>query len=188
MSAEAQIHIHLKDKKTKHNAVETLYRKYGRKLYAYSVSNWKLSEDESWDMVYKTLFKVIEAAPKYSFESEQALTSFVFKVFINFLRNHYRDHAKNKIEITEMNENLGISADEEALPNPRLNALNEELDLLEDWQRILLLMRSQDVPYAKIAEFVKKPESQLKVYYGRLKKLIADNLEKRFMKGGNENE
>ncbi|MBK6985309.1 MAG: hypothetical protein IPH32_11365 [Bacteroidetes bacterium] len=54
--------------------------------------------------------------------------------------------------------------------------LQQELEKLEDWQRILLLMRGQDMPYSKISEFVKKPENQLKVYYARLKKQLTENV------------
>jgi hypothetical protein len=37
-------------------------------------------------------------------------------------------------------------------------------------------MRSQDVPYSEIVKYTGKTEDQLKVYYGRLKKKLADKL------------
>ena len=76
-----------------------------------------------------------------------------------------------------MHENF---TDKEPETNPTQNLpltiLQQELEKLEDWQRILLLMRGQDMPYSKISEFVKKPENQLKVYYARLKKQLTDNV------------
>ena len=50
------------------------------------------------------------------------------------------------------------------------------MDKLEEWQRILLLMRGQDMPYNEISAFVNKPENQLKVYYARLKKQLLENV------------
>jgi DNA-directed RNA polymerase specialized sigma24 family protein len=37
-------------------------------------------------------------------------------------------------------------------------------------------MRSQDIPYSEIARLTGKPEDNLKVYYGRLKKKLEDTL------------
>jgi RNA polymerase sigma factor (sigma-70 family) len=155
-----------------------LYERYGRKLSGYAQKAWKLDEDAAWDLAYKTLEKVIKSAGQYTFESEQRFSSFVYKVFINYLRNHYRD-TKTNPEFVELNDRIHAgSADAEKEQNcdPRLNLLNEELDKLESWQRILLLMRSQDMPYAAIAKFVDKPEEQLKVYYQRLKKQLTDSM------------
>ena len=64
------------------------------------------------------------------------------------------------------------------IQNIELKILEEELDNLEDWQRILLLMRSQEIPYSAISKFVNKPKYQLKVYYARLKKLISEKINK----------
>ena len=50
------------------------------------------------------------------------------------------------------------------------------MDKLEEWQRILLLMRGQNMSYKEIIPFVNKPEKQLKVYYARLKKKLLENV------------
>jgi hypothetical protein len=47
---------------------------------------------------------------------------------------------------------------------------------MEDWERILLLMRGQNIPYSEISKFVHKPEKQLKVYYARLKKKLLEDM------------
>jgi DNA-directed RNA polymerase specialized sigma24 family protein len=44
---------------------------------------------------------------------------------------------------------------------------------------MLLLLRSQDVPYSEIAKLTGKNEDQLKVYYGRLKKKLFERLEEK---------
>jgi RNA polymerase sigma factor (sigma-70 family) len=142
-----------------------------------------MGEDASWDLIYKTLYKVVDSFPKYNFENEDKFGSFVFRIFINYLRNYYRDHKKEfeDVQLADIDpdkiaysQSSSFSPDQPA--DPRMKILNAELDKMEDWQRILLLMRSDGRPYADIAQYVDKPEEQLKVYYQRLKKLLTDKI------------
>jgi RNA polymerase sigma factor (sigma-70 family) len=111
----------------------------------------------------------------------------VFTIFINYLRNHFRDRKQLPEFEDELNERTIAAAetlsifdsaqsDKAQEISPSVHLLNEELDKLEDWERILLLMRSQDVPYSEIARLTGKSEDNLKVYYGRLKKKLEDAL------------
>lgn len=185
------------------NAVELLYNRYGSKLYSYGISKWNLDEDESWDLVYQTLYKIVDTADRYTFESEQKFGSFIFKIFINYLRNHYRDNKKvkenfeqisfNESEFDDYETRGGVGrevkdrladasmkeAEREGEPEPEsehMTLLKAELEKLEDWQRMLLLMRSQNIPYEEISRHVGKPETQLKVYYQRLKERLMKKL------------
>lgn len=168
----------MKDKET---ALKWLYEQYGRKLLGYSISVYKVNEDTGWDLVYKTIYKVQEVYSRYEFENEQKFASFIFRMFINFLKNHIRDeNTKNQgatfIPLDETRRNFVAVNNRGASANPRLKRLQDELDKLEDWQRILLLMRSQDVAYSEIARYVNKPEEQLKVYYSRLKNALSQRM------------
>lgn len=164
-------------------ATEWLYQTFGRKLVGYAISVYQVNEDAGWDLVYKTIYRVIDTSGNYNFESEQKLGSFLFKVFINYLKNHIRDEKTkhNNTVFVPLDETRRDFAAKNDVPaqNPRLAILNEELAKLEDWQRILLLMRSQDMSYAEIAAYVKKPEDQLKVYYQRLKNKLSEAVQKR---------
>ena len=186
--------------------VEVLYNRYGRKLYGYGKRTWKLDDDENWDLVYKTLFKVCEKITKYSFDSEKGFSAVVYKIYINFLRKQYRKHQQvgEYIEFATFNESLfeemedgRIGKTERAIKkkiheqdlraqqladipkNPMLLALEEELDKLEDWERMLLLLKSQNMPYKEISEYVNKPPHQLKVYYQRLKSRVMKRMNDR---------
>jgi RNA polymerase sigma factor (sigma-70 family) len=159
------------------DAIACLYERYGKKLYAYATSNWKMNEDEVWDIVYKTLYKIVEATATHTFESEQKFSSFTFTTFINYLRNYYRDKkTKQEPELVELKDShiKKVQADEPV--NDKVKLLNRELSKLQDWERILLLMRGQDIAYSEIAKYVDKPQEQLKVYYQRLKKLLAERM------------
>lgn len=168
----------------KKSGIEHLYNGYGRKLYGYAVKSWSLDEDSAWEVVYKTLYKVVESVERYEFESEQKFESFVFKVFVNNLRMFYRDQkrVKEHLEFTEISsaselEDSQIRAQHNT--SKSMGLLKEELEKLEDWERVLLLLRSQDMPYSEIAKHVDKPEGQLKVYYQRLKDKLTNRINER---------
>lgn len=164
-------------------AVKQVYEKYANKMLVYATRTWQIETDTAWELIYATIYKVTEVEGQYSFENEQKYASFTFKVFINKIRDHLRQ-VKNQpkpITDTEVNEriinNRAADAKSKATPpSPALKALQTELDKLEEWQRILVLMRSQDMSYSHIAQFVNKPEKQLKVYYGRIKQQLAERL------------
>ena len=181
------------------DAIEILYNRFADNLYSYAIVSWKLTEDESWELVYDTLSQVIKTYKNYTFESEKNFKSFVFIIFCNKLKNHYRskkNRAKlisfinyNEASFEQAAENSKFKAEQEVQESlvrkfiddywsepqsstESLNILNRALDMLEDWERILLLQRASNVPYSEISKWVDKPESQLKVYHKRvLKKL-----------------
>lgn len=185
-------------------AVEVIYERYGKKLYSYAVSSWRLDEDTSWEIVYETLFKAIEKIDKYEFTSEKKFGSFLFTIFCNNLRRHYRDTRKReeKLSFSTFNEqNFEASKSDPELRTERqvqekmvdasLEAYHEPesgddslmqimeacLAKMQDWERILLLLRSQDMPYGDIARYVSKPADQLKVYYQRARKKLEKLIE-----------
>lgn len=168
---------------SRNELITEVYNRYGKKLYSYAVRTWNTNEDAAWELVYKTIYKVIDSYTNYTFESEEKFASFVFRIFINYLRNHYRDNKQEKmLEFLTIDD---VSPEEETaqapvtITNEKLKALNEELDKMEDWQRMLLLMRSEGKPYSEIAQYIDKPENQLKVYYQRLKEQITKKLNER---------
>ncbi|HET6227214.1 MAG TPA: sigma-70 family RNA polymerase sigma factor [Bacteroidia bacterium] len=164
----------------KSSFVTVIYNRYGKKLYSYAIKSWSLNEDTAWDLIYKTIYKVADSHMNYTFESEEKFSSFIFKIFINYLRNHYRDNKVAKaFEFTAMND-VDVSSKEvtgaSEKPNKKLIALNEALDEMQDWERMLLLMRSEGRAYSEIATYIDKPENQLKVYYQRLKEQVTKKL------------
>lgn len=149
-------------------------------MYSYAITHWKINEDAAWDLIYKTIYRVLDTFEKYNFETEEKFASFVFRVFINYLKNHYRDtKADRMVELTDMETSEVYNkknAETVEYSNKQLNTLNEVLDDMEDWERMLLLMRSEGRAYSEIAAFIDKPENQLKVYYQRLKEKLTKKL------------
>lgn len=164
--------------------IKLLFERYAKKMQNYAKYKWKIGEDASWDMVYATIYRTADVIGEYSFVSEEKFASFVFRIFINKIRDHFRNVKASSAGITEveMDDNLNQRQEEVMSPpsvSPALLFLQEELDKLEDWQRILLLMRSQEVSYSEISKYVDRPEQQLKVYYGRLKKQLTEKVNQR---------
>lgn len=170
-------------KKKDKNAVSALYNRYGKKLYGYAVFRWQVSEDEAWELIYKTLYKFLEVVDRYTFENETRLQSFLFQSFINNLRNQYNEKKSKQLNFVpleeySMNKKYDSPGGEEDADekNPQMDCLKKILDQLDDWKRILLLMRAQDYAYEDIASYVSKPAGQLKVYYMRAKKLLVEKV------------
>lgn len=158
------------------DAAEQLYVRYGAKLAGYGMRQWHLNEDDAWELCYKTLYGVLENAHKYSFATAQKFDAFVFTVFLNHVRNHHRSAQAAGVAFVSLDEAPPAAEHEPPPDNAALNPLRDALDALADWERMLLLLRSQGVAYAEIASLTGKPESQLKVYYMRLKKRLHDQL------------
>ena len=178
MEKKFQETYHLKEL-SRNEWITVVYNRYGKKLYSYAIATWNVTEDAAWELIYKTLYKVTDTYGNYTFESEEKFASFIFKIFINYLRNYYRDHKEERtFEFTEMDDVDKSAKYEETEPPPsvKMKALNEVLDGMEDWERMLLLMRSEGRAYSEIAQYVNKPENQLKVYYQRLKEQLQKKL------------
>lgn len=157
--------------------LQQAYELYGKKLYGYAIKVWGIDEDASWDLVYKSLYRVAEQVANYRFENEDKFGGFLFRVFVNYMKNHLRDTPRNTT--IPLNELITPGEDSEQLvgENPNHILIRKELEKMEDWERILLLSRSQGMAYADIEKYTNKPSDQLKVYYGRLKKRLEKALE-----------
>ena len=170
-------------KLNKENGIKLLFEQYAQKLLTYASYKWKLEQDTTWDLIYKTIYKTAEVINQYEFQNEQKFSSFIFKIFINHIRDHLRqskinfqDHERVELSDRVVNKFHNDSTDKNVISNPKLKILEAELNKLEDWQRILLLLRSQNMSYDEISKYVDKPEKHLKVYYARLKKQLMDKM------------
>jgi RNA polymerase sigma factor (sigma-70 family) len=167
--------IRKKDKK----AVALLYERYGRKLYGFAVHKWRVEEDEAWELVYKTLYKIISVMDKYTFETESKFNGFIYQVFINYLRNHYNETKYKKPETISFEERIGgelTEKKEESPDNVYMRCLKKILEQFDDWKRVLLLMKAQNFTYEEISKYVNKPVEHLKVYYGRAKESLTEKV------------
>lgn len=171
-------------KHNKEKGIQLLFELYSKKLLVYASRTWSMEEDAAWDLIYKTIYKTAAVIEHYEFQNEQKFASFIFKIFINQIRDHLRQSktAARGVQEVELSDyiinNYRNDANEKPACSRLLNTLERELNKLQDWQRILLLLRSQDMPYSDIAKYVDKPEKQLKVYYARLKQQITESMQK----------
>jgi DNA-directed RNA polymerase specialized sigma24 family protein len=155
--------------------VEFYYGLFAKKLFMHTLRYYSISEDDATDLVYKTVYKMAEVHDRYQFKSEKKRNAFVFKTHVNFLRNFFRDNRtfENRNYPADLDrQNLKADQPDSDPKSIALILLEKELDELQEWERILLLMRGQEMSYSSIVPFVDKPEKQLKVYYARLKKQL----------------
>jgi RNA polymerase sigma factor (sigma-70 family) len=177
------------------DGLRDLYEAYGRKFYSYAIHKWHLPEDDAWDIVYKTLETLLLKLSKYEFESESKFNGFLYTVLLNFIRQHFRSKRskeKNAFEYVDLNSEEGISYETskiinrnafneyystETIDSPALQQLKESLNKLDEQERDLLLLRSQNYSYDEIASLLNIENNQLKVKYHRAKKKLIDMLD-----------
>jgi len=169
-------------KHQKENGIKLLFEQYAKKLLLYASQTWKLEEDVAWDLIYKTIYKTADSIGRYEFQNEQKFASFIFKIFINHIRDHLRrtkttSQEVKEVELSDLIINSYHHPASQNNSNDLLKILEAELNKLEDWQRVLLLLRGQNMPYSDIATYVNKPEKQLKVYYSRLKQQLMERVQ-----------
>lgn len=181
--------------------LEMLYNSYGSKLYGYALKKWHLEEDDSWDIVYQTLYKLVDVLPRYKFESQNHFNKFILTVFINFLKEHYRKtKSQNDKKLEFYNTEIIIESEDgsydeksgkviddsiwiepevfrdyyenEMYENPKLKKLKQVLEVLEEGDREILLLKSQNFDYEEIAAMLKIDKKLLKVKYFRAKERL----------------
>ena len=89
----------------KENGIKLLFEQYSKKLLLYASLTWKLEEDIAWDLIYKTIYKTADTIERYEFENEQKFAAFIFKIFINQIRDHLRQAKTAAREIKEVELN-----------------------------------------------------------------------------------
>jgi RNA polymerase sigma factor (sigma-70 family) len=161
--------------------VEKLFNQFADRLYAFATRAWKFSEDDAWDTIYETLFHIAKVYHRYDFPDERRLTNFVITVFNNRLKNRRREKESEPILVAlEPSSQQTPNSEIETTLGAAEKAVAEGLDELEEWERILLIQRSELAPYSEIEKLVGKPEEQLKVYYKRalakLESIIKEKL------------
>ena len=62
----------------------------------------------------------------------------------------------------------------------KLRVIEETLEKMEAWERVLLRCRALDISFEEIAEYTGKPVAQLKVYHGRVKKKFVQLLARHY--------
>lgn len=184
-TVSAQLDLSLQSKEL----LKELYTLYAKPLLRYTKRCYQINEEDSLDLVYKTIYKIAGISNAISFENEAKRRAYVFKTHINFLRNYFRDNKNFEYKNTEVNLHDDLvtnEAEEKITSNPKLKLLESLLSELEDWQRILLLMRGQGVSYKEISKLTDKPEKHLKVYYARLKKQLLLDMNKKLSANNHE--
>ena len=178
--------------------LEKLYTEYGEKLYDFAVRKWNFTEDEAWEIVYKTLETLLNKGYEYNFESIRHFENFMYKVFKNNLAQLYREKKRNKENVQFMNidqiqmENDKRFIDVDFLDSssildyyykesvdksfPLLDQLKSALKKLKKEEQDILLLRAQNFTYGEIRKMLdlEKKENHLKVIHLRAKRKLAE--------------
>jgi RNA polymerase sigma factor (sigma-70 family) len=171
-----------------------LYERYGKYLYGYTLKNWQLDEDESYDILYKTMEAVGKVILRYEFSSDNHFSNWLFKIHKNNIlqfvrakksREHiiisYNDWKQEANELE--NDTFLIDEFEQVIEkingvdpytdnsksNPLMFAMQKALQSVSDLERDLLLLRMNNYSYDEIAVMLGIENNQLKVKFNRAK-------------------
>lgn len=177
------------------SGLEQLYENYGKKFYSYCIRQWKMTEDDAWDVIYKTLEALVLKLSNYDFESQAHFNNFLYKVLINFIRQNFRTRRSNEeydMMLLDFQEediasfgavtkllNERAFKDYYALEivdDPAILALKEALSKMDEQEKDILLLRAQNYSYDEIAEMLAIENNQLKVKHHRAKKKLVQLL------------
>lgn len=181
-------------KKGLKEGLTVLYEAYGKHLYQFSMRNWSLDEDESYDILYKTLETVGKVIGRYEFSSEKHFTNWLFKIHKNNTLMAVRaKNAKEEIvyvtsdwqEEIAPEEYEGFSVDfndheivnipaaqlydEHHAGSPLFTSLEKALQMIDETERDILLLRMNNYTYEDIATMLAIDNKQLKVKFLRAK-------------------
>jgi RNA polymerase sigma factor (sigma-70 family) len=172
--------------------LEELYQAYGSRFYAYAFQRWNLTEDEAWEVVYKTLETLVLKLSNYQFQSKALFEGFLFKVLLNFLRQYFRSKRSSheaEIDFVDLNNEEQVPYQvskqiskaafsdyykTESVENPALLILNEALNKLDPMDKDILLLRAQNYSYDEIAGLLSIDNKQLKVTHHRAKQKLLN--------------
>ena len=172
---------------------ERLYEQYGSKFYAYAIQRWGLSEDEAWEVVYKTLETLVLKIGNYTFQTQGDFDRFIYRVLINFLKKQFRSKKFRESQQTVYMDFNGeqvhsmakgfLNPDllqdyytSEQFEHPDLVRLKSILESFDPLDKDLLLLRAQNYSYEEIAQLLQIDNNHLKVRHHRAKKRLMDAL------------
>lgn len=165
-----------------------IYQQYGRKWYNYAIKSWKMSEDDTWEVIYNTFNDVLSNINNYRIESQIHFDNILFKIFINNLKKSYnkqklKDEKINFVSFDELDgeENEGNFEIEEntfedffseEIESKNLIKLQKSLNQLDSIERDLLLLKVQNFTYDEIAKLLNIENKHLKVSLFRAKQKL----------------
>lgn len=176
--------------------LEALFEGYGQQLYGFAVTHFNIDEDESYDVLYKTMETVGKVITRYDFTSENHFTSWLFKIHKNNVLQLLRAKKSKEAELHHISftdwieeaqdlgdndlslENFEPVIDKLSNINPYgsspshnqlMIAMQKALLLLSEVERELLLLRMSNYSYDEIGKMLGVENNQLKVKFNRAK-------------------
>lgn len=173
-----------------------LFEGYGQKLYGFAVTHFHIDEDESYDVLYKTMDTVGKVITRYEFTSESHFGNWLFKIHKNNILQLLRSKKRREkdfqivsfnvweVEAKELDdENLDLENFKQVIEqistvdpyesssknNKLFFAMQKALEQLSDVERELLLLRMNNYSYDEIATMLSIENNQLKVKFNRAK-------------------
>jgi RNA polymerase sigma-70 factor (ECF subfamily) len=173
-----------------------LFEGFGQQLYGFAVTHFHIDEDESYDVLYKTMDTVGKVITRYEFTSEKHFANWLFKIHKNNILQLLRAKKSKEAILQPVNfsnweaeanelgddglklESFKPEIDKLSNINPYgsspthnqlMMAMQKALQFLSEIDRELLLLRMNNYSYDEIAKMLGIENNQLKVKFNRAK-------------------
>jgi RNA polymerase sigma factor (sigma-70 family) len=180
---------------------------YYDRLLGEAANVFHVPRSDAEELVSDVLMTVIEKVDVFEFKKGEGDFHFwVMTIFRNRVRDFARQQARTgglalsfqESALEDEEEYSGVEKEvvaaiirryEESMAggsegendvSSKLKAIEETLERMETWERVLLRCRALDVPYDDIAVYTGKNVKQLKVYHARVMKKFVKHLAQRF--------
>ncbi|RLC37721.1 hypothetical protein DRH29_01375 [candidate division Kazan bacterium] len=152
-----------------------LYDIWAGRVYRFvffKVKNTATAEDLTSEIFLKAWQKIHQ----YKIRSGANFSSWLYTVARNSIIDHYRMNRKTEISFEDLPEIADLEG-----PEPFAEELTMERalrSLPDDYERVLRLRFVEDLPIAKVAQKMKKKESNVRAITHRALKKLKEELEK----------
>lgn len=126
------------------------------------------------DLIQEIVVHLWKAHGRY--DARFKFSSWLYRIALNVAISAYRREKKRSDRITSLEEVIIEPAEEIAMPDPRIDALNRAIAQLDELSRALIILYLDDNSYREIAAILGITETNVATKINRLKGQIRKQL------------
>jgi RNA polymerase sigma-70 factor (ECF subfamily) len=160
-------------KKNDRKAQQSLYEKFGPKMYGHCL-RYAGNVEEAQDVLQDGFIKVFEKIS--SLKDANALEGWMSRIFINLALSYYRKR-KSGPDLVEMEPLHEVLSEEQNIPNDDLDpklVLKQIQSLPEKYRLVLNAYAIDGLSHKEIADLLETTESNTKSILSRARKMMRD--------------
>ena len=158
--------------------IDSLYRRHYQELYSFAYQ-MTFSKPESEDLVQESFCRLLNESKIGT--SIQQPRAWLYKVLLNLTRTRFSVEKQHneKLKLVDKNEISSDDIHHAYIEKEKRRIITNELNLLPDKDRNILILYHQGLAYSEIAEALEMNTSSVGTTLARAIEKLADNLKKK---------